>query len=104
MDDELWGNAWGAIPETKNSTLSATKPAASPGASPLWPTSSVAAPAFSDSWAAAPAWEASTTSSTAEDSGGGWGDSLEYEEQTAEPSTGPEVDAEPEEQVIEVRA
>ncbi|KAF8605947.1 hypothetical protein BDV93DRAFT_604953 [Ceratobasidium sp. AG-I] len=100
MDDELWGNAWGATPETKTSTLSAAKPAASPGASPLWPTPSAPAPAFSDSWAAAPSWEATTTT-TADDSGSGWGDSLEYEEQAPEPSTVPEADDEPEEQVIE---
>lgn len=102
MDEELWGNAWGSTTETKSSGLSVTKPAASPGASPQWPTSSVPPPTFSDTWTASPAWGASTT--TVEDSGGGWGNSLEYDEEPPEPSTAPEADAEPEEQVIEVRA
>jgi hypothetical protein len=105
MDDDPWGNAWGSTTEAKSTGPPADKPSSSANATPTWPVSSVPAPTFSDAWGASPAWEATTT---VDDSGAGWGNSLEYvDEQPPIHVTLPtesEVDGEPEEQVIEVRA
>ncbi|CAE6402098.1 unnamed protein product [Rhizoctonia solani] len=81
MDDELWGNAWGSTTDTKTTTI---KDSASPNLTPKWPTKAIPTPGLSEGWAASP-WGASTTSVNLNDSRGGWGDSLEYDNQAPQP-------------------
>ncbi|CAE6447161.1 unnamed protein product [Rhizoctonia solani] len=82
MDDELWGNAWGSTTDTKGTT---TKVSDSPKLAPTWPTKPIPTPGLSDGWGTSSAWGASSTSVNLNDAGGGWGDSLEYENQASEP-------------------
>ncbi|KAG8732338.1 hypothetical protein FRC11_014332 [Ceratobasidium sp. 423] len=73
MDDELWGNnAW------------TTKSSGSPKLTPTWPTKPVPTPGISDGWGTSSTWGASSTSVNLNDAGGGWGDSLEYDNQAPE--------------------
>ncbi|CAE6455394.1 unnamed protein product [Rhizoctonia solani] len=81
MDDELWGNAWGSTTDTKATT---TKDSVSPNLTPKWPAKAVPTPGLSDGWGASP-WGASTTNVNLNDSEGGWGDSLEYDNQAPQP-------------------
>ncbi|KAG9097138.1 hypothetical protein FRC06_007929 [Ceratobasidium sp. 370] len=100
MDDDPWGNAWGSTTEAKSTGTSTSKPAASLDTTPTWPVSSVPAPTLSDAWGVSAAWEPTVV----DDSGGGWGSSLEYHQEAPvheTPTIEAEVEAEPEEQVIE---
>ncbi|CAE7224671.1 unnamed protein product [Rhizoctonia solani] len=82
MDDELWGNAWGSTTDTKSTT---TKASESPKLTPAWPTKPIPTPGLSDGWGASSAWGASNPSVNLSETGGGWGDSLEYDTQAPEP-------------------
>ncbi|CAE6474410.1 unnamed protein product [Rhizoctonia solani] len=82
MDDELWGNAWGSTTDTKTADIKAS---ASPKLTPTWPTKPIATPGLSEGWGTSSAWGASSTSVNLNDAGGGWGDSLEYDNQAPEP-------------------
>ncbi|KAG8772076.1 hypothetical protein FRC12_003258 [Ceratobasidium sp. 428] len=101
MDDDPWGNAaWGST-DAKSIGTPENKPNTPIDLTPTWPVSSVPVPPISDAWEVSPAWGATTT---VDDSGGGWGSSLEYHEETVvdeTPTIETEVEAEPEEQVIE---
>ncbi|KAJ1306912.1 hypothetical protein OPQ81_007895 [Rhizoctonia solani] len=79
MDDELWGNAWGSTTDTKDTE---SKVSASPKVTPTWPVKPIPTPGLSDGWETS-AWGANSTS--VNDSEGGWGDSLEYDNQALEP-------------------
>ncbi|CAE6464936.1 unnamed protein product [Rhizoctonia solani] len=82
MDDELWGNAWGSTTDTKGTVTEASD---SPKLTPTWPTKPIPTPGVSDGWGTSSAWGASSTSVNLNDAGGGWGDSLEYDNQAPEP-------------------
>jgi hypothetical protein len=82
MDNELWGNAWGSTAEPKSPSSSENKSSSPTNPTAIWPTASVPTTGFSDAWGTS-AWVAN--SANVDDTGGGWGDSLEYDNQALEP-------------------